>query len=126
MYLLDTNAVIDFCNNKLPVNATNFIESIDPKISVITAIELFAFVIISKTEKKVLQEFTGFATIYDKIDFDIRIQAIAIRQTYKTKLPDAIIAATALAYNLTLITRNTSDFKNIAGLKILNPYELQF
>ena len=52
MYLLDTNAVIDFCNDKLPVNATNFIESIEPKISVITAIELFAFEIISKTEKK--------------------------------------------------------------------------
>ena len=38
------------------------------------------------------------------------------------KLPDAIIAATALVYDLTLISRNVSDFKNIEGLKVLNPF----
>jgi len=36
-------------------------------------------------------------------------------------LPDAIIAATALVSNLALTTRNVSDFKNIPGLKIINP-----
>jgi predicted nucleic acid-binding protein len=40
------------------------------------------------------------------------------------KLPDAIIAATALVYDLTLITRNTSDFKNMEGLKVINPFDL--
>jgi len=39
------------------------------------------------------------------------------------KLPDAIIAATAILYSLTLITRNTADFKDIIGLKIVNPFE---
>lgn len=124
MYLLDTNAVIDFCNNKLPVNAANFIESIEPKISVITAIELFAFETISQTERQILEKLTNIATIYDKIDVDIRAQTIAIRQVYKTKLPDAIIAATALTYDLTLLTRNTTDFKNIESLKIMNPWDL--
>ncbi len=33
-----------------------------------------------------------------------------IRKTNRIKLPDAIIYATALVNNLTLITRNTSDF----------------
>lgn len=124
MYLLDTNAVIDFCNNKLTANAANFLEGIEPKISVITAIELFAFVAISKTEKQILEEFISIATIYDKIDLDIRTQTIAIRQAHKIKIPDAIIAATALAYGLTLITRNTSDFKDIDSLKIINPWVL--
>ncbi len=31
---------------------------------------------------------------------------------------------TALINNQTLITRNTSDFKNINGLQIVNPYDL--
>jgi predicted nucleic acid-binding protein len=35
-------------------------------------------------------------------------------------MPDAIIAATALVYDLTLITHNTSDFENIANLNLLD------
>lgn len=42
----------------------------------------------------------------------------------KLKLGDAIIAATGLAYNFALVTRNTKDFKNIEGLEVLNPNEL--
>ncbi len=51
-------------------------------------------------------------------------RTIAIRKLYKTKLPDAIITATALVHELTLVTRNTADFKNIAGIKLLDPYLL--
>jgi predicted nucleic acid-binding protein len=40
------------------------------------------------------------------------------------KLPDAIIAATALVYDLTLISRNAADFKNIQGLKAVDPHSL--
>ena len=43
---------------------------------------------------------------------------------HKIKTPDAIIASTAIVNGLTLITRNTKDFKNIEGLKIIDPYEL--
>ena len=51
-------------------------------------------------------------------------QVFKIRKKYKTKLPDAIIAATALVYNLVLISRNIPDFKNINGLKVINPHNL--
>jgi predicted nucleic acid-binding protein len=37
-------------------------------------------------------------------------------------LPDAIIAATALVYDLTLISRNVIDFKGIQGLKVIDPF----
>jgi len=47
---------------------------------------------------------------------------INIRKKHKTKLPDAIIAATALVYDLTIISRNTSDFKNIDGLTVIDPH----
>ncbi len=50
--------------------------------------------------------------------------SIDIRKNYKTKLPDAIIAATALVYGLTLLTRNTADFKNILNFVLIDPYKL--
>jgi predicted nucleic acid-binding protein len=124
MYLLDTNTVIDFCNSKLPLNAKNFLISIEPIISVISNIEMFASSKIPEREIKTLQEFIEIATIYDKIDAKIIAKSIEIRQKYKIKLPDAIIAGTALANNLTLITRNISDFGDIEGLSIINPYDL--
>ena len=36
-------------------------------------------------------------------------------------VPDLIVAATALAYDLTLVSSNTDDFKQIRGLRQLDP-----
>jgi predicted nucleic acid-binding protein len=38
-------------------------------------------------------------------------------------LGDALIAATALEQGLPLVTRNTDDFKWIAGLQLVNPFK---
>ncbi|WP_126148297.1 type II toxin-antitoxin system VapC family toxin [Synechococcus elongatus] len=48
---------------------------------------------------------------------------IQLRQQQRIKLPDAIVAATALTENLPLVTRNTKDFKAIAGLQLINPFQ---
>jgi predicted nucleic acid-binding protein len=50
-------------------------------------------------------------------------RTIELCKQSKIKLPNAIIAATALTENFTLITLNISDFKNISGIKLLNPFE---
>jgi len=50
-------------------------------------------------------------------------RTIELCKQSKIKLPDAVIAATALTENFTLITMNTGDFKNIPGIKLLNPLE---
>lgn len=47
-----------------------------------------------------------------------------MRQKQKIKLPDAIIAATALVNDFVIISRNTKDFKNIEGLEVINPYKI--
>ncbi|MBF0154728.1 MAG: type II toxin-antitoxin system VapC family toxin [Magnetococcales bacterium] len=49
--------------------------------------------------------------------------AITLRSRSAIRLGDAIIAATALIHHLPLMTRNVSDFKNINGLTLLNPFE---
>ena len=50
-------------------------------------------------------------------------QTILLRRNYKKlKLGDAIVAATAIVYNLILVSRNTRDFINIKGLRVINPY----
>jgi len=124
MYLLDTNTVIDFCNAKLPPNAKKLMAGIEPAISVITHIELFASAKIPPQEKLNLEAFVGICTVYDSINANIVTKTITIRQQHNTKLPDAIIAATALVYGLTLVSRNFSDFKNMAGLTCIDPHAI--
>jgi len=48
-------------------------------------------------------------------------KTIKVRKKYKLKLPDAIIAATALVNNLTLITHNKKDFQKVKNLKVIDP-----
>jgi hypothetical protein len=62
-----------------------------------------------------LIDFFEAASIFD-LSADIVNKTINIRQKQKIKLPDAVIAATALCNGLILISRNTTDFKNIVGL----------
>lgn len=52
----------------------------------------------------------------------IVLKTIEIRKESKIKLPDAIIAATALVDQLPLVSLNTGDFKNVPGLVIINPH----
>jgi predicted nucleic acid-binding protein len=122
-YLIDTNSVIDYLDNKLPGTANELIDGIDSKISIITRMELLAWPGASKEQTKILNDFINASLVFN-LDEPIIIKAIDIRKTYKTKLPDAIIAATALVYKLTIITHNTNDFGKIEGLEVLNPFNI--
>jgi predicted nucleic acid-binding protein len=46
---------------------------------------------------------------------------VAVKRTLPWK--DSLIAACALAHDLTILTRNTQDFADIEGLKLINPWE---
>jgi predicted nucleic acid-binding protein len=54
-------------------------------------------------------------------DESVLKHVVALRKTATIELPDAIIAATALANNLTLWTHNTKDFKKVPGLQLFDP-----
>lgn len=72
---------------------------------------------------KVLTEFVNEANVLGVVD-DVINKTIIICREHRIKLPDAIIAATAINFNLTLLTRNVSDFRNINGLDVINPWEV--
>ena len=122
-YLIDTNAIIDFFNGKLPSQGRQLLSTIEPAISIITLIELFSSSNINQQELQQLQRFVDIALIHS-INLQVAIETIEIRKKYKIKLPDAIIAATAIVYNLKLVTRNVSDFDKISNLELINPYTL--
>jgi predicted nucleic acid-binding protein len=72
---------------------------------------------------QLLSDFINDADVLDLTESVVN-QTIELRKQYKTKLPDAILAATALANGLVLISRNLSDFKNITGLEVIDPHNV--
>ncbi len=119
-YLIDSNIVIKFLGNLLNENGRLFIANIldeEFNISVITDIEVLGHHSITEIEEM----FMSLATVYD-LDSDIRVRTIELRKQHKIKLPDAIIAATALSHSFVLITQNERDFNNIVGLEVINPF----
>ena len=124
-YLIDSDIVIGYLNGKLNDQGMAFMHTVVNKalnISIMTKIEVLSF---NATEAsyKLLTDFIDTAAIFD-LDDGIVQQTIALRKAHKIKTPDAIIAATAMTHKLTLITRNTADFKKVTDIKLSNPYDL--
>ena len=118
-FLIDTNIIIYLAQEKLKID--DFAKDTDDLyISSITYMEALGFPFQDRDEEDKITQFCDvFKRFY--LTEEIEMQTIAIRKSTKIKLPDAIIAATAIIYNLTLVTRNSDDFKNIPKLKIINP-----
>jgi len=123
--LIDTCAVIKFLQVSFPEKGLLLLDSIldnECQISFITQIELLAWKNQQESSLLVYKQFIkGSKILY--INEIIINQAIEIRKKTNVKLPDAIIAATALCYNFTLISDNDKDFTKITdfGLNYLNP-----
>lgn len=122
---MDTNVVSDYFSASFSVAGMALMDTaIDavPNISVITQIELLCWNTDEATTQNV-QNFIADSVVLD-ISTEVIAQCVALRKGKKIKTPDAIIAATALAYGFTLITNNEKDFVNIRGLKLVNPKKL--
>jgi predicted nucleic acid-binding protein len=123
-YLLDSNTVIDYIAGLYPENAQEWLSQLiddEINVSIITKIEVLSFNPDEDDNYHVLADFFEAANIFE-LTSDIVNKTILIRQKQKIKLPDAVIAATALINGLTLVSRNTKDFKAIKELEVLNPY----
>lgn len=124
-YLIDTNAVIEYLGKDLSSEGLKFMNTVIdniPGISIITKIEVLGFNSAPEHER-LLRDFMSDALIFELDDAIVNV-CIDLRKKYKTKLPDAIIAATAIVNDLTLITRNIADFRAINALRLINPHQL--
>ena len=125
-YLLDSNTVIDYIARLHPDKGRQWLNKIVDEeiiVSVITQIEVLSFDPGQDDNYPVLVDFFETASIFD-LTGDVVSKTIRIRQKQKIKLPDAVIAATALCNGFTLVTRNAKDFKNIQGLQVIDPHSL--
>jgi len=120
-YLIDTNVAIYYFGLALPKESEQFIDQLLREkyaISVINRIELLGFKKLGDKETEALNSFISNSNIVE-LEEDIIIETINIRKTYNIKLPDAIIAATCLVNNYSLVTYNVKDFDKITGLHFI-------
>ena len=123
MYLLDSNILI-YSSKAEYADLRKYITSstATSAVSVATVIEVLGYHRLSPMDKAYFESCFAILHIYE-VNKAISNKAVKLRQQQKLSLGDAIIAATALLHGYELVTRNTSDFKSIPGLRLLNPFE---
>ena len=127
-YLWDTNTVIYYLQQQFPqiqeAYVDDLVEQHIPVISAITEIELLSWKNASPQDIAVIVNFIRDARVIE-LEPEVKIKTADIRKIHGLKMPDAIIAASAIIHDLTLLTRNVSDFSKIPQLNIINPWEPQ-
>ncbi len=122
-YLIDTNTAIDYFGKLLPGHIVIAINSAATQISVVTRIELLCWSNLTPDEISMLKTFINSCIVHN-LSEQIILKTIEIRKNLRLKLPDAIIAATSLVHDLSLLTRNVTDFNKVPGLNVINPHSL--
>ena len=120
--LLDSNILIYSITKEHQALLAPYVYAVGNSVSLLTKLEVLGFHRLQDVEKSL------FSEIFDRlqvlpIDEETVDAAIALRQQKSMTVGDAIIAATALRYELPLVTRNIADFKWIDGLALVNPFE---
>ena len=126
-YLIDTNVIIDYLAGSMPVEGLSLMDTIIDSdgliVSVVTQIEVLGFQAPADYLQK-CRDLLSLAEIVPLADANLIERTIQVRQQAKIKLPDAVIAATALTMDLTIISRNGKDFSRVQGLNHIDPHSL--
>jgi toxin FitB len=124
-FLIDTNVIIYYLNDEIPANHESALLEIFQNsfnISTITHIEVLGWHLLDDDKRAEAEEFMENAnTLF--VDEVIQKKTIELKKRKRMKTPDAIIGATAIVYDLTLVTRNEIDFKHIKEISIYNPFK---
>jgi hypothetical protein len=86
-------------------------------LSIITEMELYAYHGDNSSALRILNNFLQSVSVIN-IDEKVKLSTIEIRKKTKLKLPDSIIAASALTYNLPLITADKA-FKRVEFMDLI-------
>lgn len=113
--LLDTNIILYLLNGD-----DTLVDILDGKqvyVSFITELELYSFKNLLPEEKSKIDTVLSSCSIID-INAGIKSNTIEIRRKYNVKLPDSIIAATAMYFKMPLISAD-KGFEKIETLNLL-------
>jgi predicted nucleic acid-binding protein len=114
-FLLDTNAVLYILDGDEVL--ADFLSGESLYISIITEMELLGYQDISEQEKGQIKEMLSDFIILN-IDKEVKEKTIEIKTQTRLKLPDSIIAASAIVFDMPLITAD-KQFKTVKNLNLL-------
>ena len=120
--LIDSNIII-YAAQPASAALREFIAQHAPAVSAVSYVEVLGYHRLTEQERQHFETFFAAAPVLP-LSQDVLEQAVKLRQLRKMTLGDALIAGTALVHGLTLVTRNADDFNWIAGLSLLNPFEI--
>ncbi len=119
--LLDSNVII-YAARPEHEALRRLIAERAPAVSVVSYVEVLGYHRLTEQGRRHFEAFFAAAPVLN-IGSTVLDQAVRLRQQRKMTLGDALVAGTALAHGLTLVTRNTQDFRWIDGLPLLDPFE---
>jgi toxin FitB len=138
-YLYDTCTVSEFMQATPNVKVTNYLSALPNHETYISAMSigeiLYGIELLPQSAKRRRLEDWYAHELTPAFDGRILPNDLAVmerwgplaasleRRGFKMAIKDSLIAACALQANLTLITRNDSDFAH-CGIKIVNPWKL--
>ena len=125
MYLLDTNACIDFLEARSAPLAKRIEANFDAlAISTVTAAELLVGPKTSEDPKGDARKLDAFIASVEVVAFDLsaaRIYGEIIREIgVERKSFDRLIGVQAVTLGFTLVTRNGKHFADVPGLRVEN------
>jgi hypothetical protein len=120
--LIDSNAISDYPGNKLPTAGMQFMNSVVdviPNVSVISKTEILSFNA-PPDSARLLRGFIQDSNLF-WLTPDVVEVTISVRRKHKLKVPDAIIAATALVQGFTTQPVRLHEY---SGLRLIDPHKL--
>lgn len=118
MMLLDSNIII----YSVPEHSElrRLIAERSPFVSAVSYVEVLGYHRLLEEHRRLFQDFFA-STIVLPLSQGVLDRAVQLRQQRRMTLGDALVAGTALAHGLILVTRNAADFQWVSELPLYNP-----